>query len=137
MLEVEAHRSGTNVALNKPATQASTLNDKDKFAASKAVDGSASTFSHTAVPEGCSTVEATWWEVELDGLPIDSVTVKNRACNNEESKRCLCRLSETVVMLLDENGDWVDGTMTGDMCGEYEWSYQFSKASRYCKVFDG
>ena len=137
MLEVEAYRSGTNVALNKPATQASTLNGKDKFAASKAVDGSTSTFSHTAQPDSCSAVTSTWWEVELDGLPIESVTLKNRACRDEVNQHCLCRLSQTVVMLLDEDGGWMEVTMTGDMCGESEWNYEFAKASKYCKVFDG
>ena len=139
MLEVEAYRSGMNVALNQPATQSSTHHSNDKFAASKAVDGLTSTFSHTSVQDGCSATASTWLEVELDGYPIESVTIKNRACGSEELQHCLCRLSQTVVMLLDETGDLVDGamTMTGDMCGVYEWSYEYSKASKYCKVFDG
>ena len=71
------------------------------------------------------------------GFPIDLVYIKNRACLDEESKGCLCRLSEAIVILYDEVGAPVYTKMFGDMCGEYDWTYEYAKSSEYCKVFDG
>jgi hypothetical protein len=48
IFELLAYSSGSNVAPLGSASQSSTLNNNPNFAASKAIDGSNTTFSHTA-----------------------------------------------------------------------------------------
>ena len=118
MFEVQVISSGMNVAQGKLAFQSSTL--KDKFDASKAVDGNSNSFSHTkgGLP---------WWEVDLGGsYPIESVHIANRWCRNSDDPRgCLCRLSHSVVSIVDESSDWVASQFLGDTCGQLEVDIEF------------
>ena len=123
LLEVEVFSSGVNVALNKPALQSSTLKS---MAASRAVDGSKETFSHTTSESTFS-----WWEVDLEGsFPIDSVTIWNRYCQSPDDPRgCLCRLSYAVVSFFNGEGQWIATTSVGDTCGKLQWTHRFSGSS--------
>lgn len=99
--EVEVYDSGgNNVALNKLATQSSLwANDNP---ASKAVDGVVGTIagnnygnmSHTHNESGA------WWEVDLGGgFVVKEVRIYNRDDVSME------RLSDSVVILIDDSGD--------------------------------
>ena len=84
MFELRAFSSATNVALNKQATQSSTLRDN---AASRAIDGESLTFSHTNDLNS-------HFEVDLgDTFDLESVEIVNRWCQDEmDPNGCLCRL---------------------------------------------
>ena len=87
-----------NVALNKPTSQGSDFQgNPSKFGASKAVDGDATTFSHT-------NADCVWWEVDLgSSYEISSITIKNRFCGGPaDSPGCLCRLSHAAVSIVDK-----------------------------------
>jgi hypothetical protein len=75
MFEVQVFAGGRNVALKKPATQSSTLNNNPKFNATAAVDGDLTlTFSHKSSSE-----QSHWWQVDLGGSSgIEDVTIQNR-----------------------------------------------------------
>lgn len=126
VFEVEVYSSGKNVAKNKSATQSSTLKT---FSAALAVDGNPRTFSHT------NDTMCSWWEVDLGGLvPIESVKIMNRWCENpSDTKGCLCRLSHVTVSLFD-NKKWISGAWIGDTCGNLGVEYEFAKSAEYCTV---
>ena len=119
MFEVKVLSYGENIARDKMAIQSSTL--KDTTDASKSVDGDETTFSHT------NDVNP-FWEVNLDGpYPIQSVVIVNRWCQNPSDENgCLCRLSHSVLSILDENGDWVASQFIGGTCGQLEVNVAFS-----------
>lgn len=124
MFEVRVMSSGVNVSQGKEAWQSSTLRDRSKFDASRAVDGNTGSFSHT----GDDNVP--WWEVDLgETLPIESITILNRWCRNSDDPfDCLCRLSHAAVTVMDENDNWVASKFLGDTCGVLEINIAFDCA---------
>jgi hypothetical protein len=129
MFEVQVISTGLNVAIGKDATQSSDFKGKAMFAASKAVDDNKNSFSHTGRSE-CGI----WWEVDLgDSFPIESIKILNRWCQAKEDPfGCLCKLSHTVISLLDDDGKWVDGALTGNTCGVLEVERVFEASSEHC-----
>jgi hypothetical protein len=89
-------------AINTPTvtvTQSSTL---EGYAATNAIDGDSSTFSHTESNTG----KSEWWQVDLGvGVyhTIASVRIANRWCGSpDDEPACLCRLSQAKVWLFDD-----------------------------------
>jgi hypothetical protein len=114
MFEVQVFAGGNNVALKKPATQSSTLNNNAKLNATAAVDDDSTTFSHTSSSESSH-----WWQVDLEGLSsIEDITIQNRHCGNEETRKCLCRLSFATVSLLDASDKNIASFTLGNTCGK-------------------
>eukprot|EP00804_Cyclotella_cryptica_P011127 CCRYP_019061-RA/>CCRYP_019061-RA protein AED:0.09 eAED:0.09 QI:216/1/1/1/0.83/0.69/13/1964/1704 len=114
VFEVQAFSGGSNVALEGSANQSSTLNSNVKFAASKAIDASYSTFSHTNDPSA-------WWELDLiTPSAIESVLILNRYCRSDPSDPtgCLCRLSSAKLTLLDNNDSIIAMQSIGNTCNE-------------------
>ncbi|KAL7479736.1 hypothetical protein ACHAW6_005466, partial [Cyclotella cf. meneghiniana] len=114
----------SNIALAGNASQSSTFNNNDNFAASKAIDGSNITFSHT-LPSDLNA----WWEVELQVQSvIDSVVIVNRYCGSDPvvPNICLCRLSSAKLTLFDMNGASVAVRFLRDTCSELVVSEDFS-----------
>ncbi|KAL3790827.1 hypothetical protein ACHAWO_010666 [Cyclotella atomus] len=112
LYELQVLSGGTNVALEKGASQSSTLN---AFAASRGVDGSSTTFSHTT--QG----SAEWFEVDLGAtVTADSIVILNRDCGaSETTAKCLCRLSNANLILLDGSNNQVATIPLGDTCGKF------------------
>ena len=124
--EVQVFSSGSNVALQGSATQSSTLKDSPTFAAANAIDGSNTTFSHTAADD-----EAAYWKVSLqDAHDVDSVVIINRWCQDpSDMPGCLCRLSYSTLSLIDRDG-LLAGTRTlGDTCKSAIVSETFTSGS--------
>jgi hypothetical protein len=98
----------TNVAENKAASQSSTLSP---YVASRGVDGSNATFSHTN--EGSSE----WFQVDL-GTPVtaDSIVILNKGCGGATD--CLCRMSNANLILMDASNNQVATIPLGDTCGK-------------------
>jgi hypothetical protein len=131
VFEVEVYsEGGQNVAVGKHATQSSTPQGDDgsafkTFDASRAVDGSASTFSETADSDSDP-----WWQVDLGGdYFIQSVQILNRYCvDHTDPNGCLCRLSNATVSLieLDQTSDVVATRSLGDTCDLLNIGVSFS-----------
>lgn len=134
VFEVRVFSSGSNVAVGKTATQSSTFQN---FEASRAVDGSAKSFSHTkdgfSVPswEGDT---SPWWEVDLGGLfHIDTVQILNRFCADpSDPDGCLCRLTNATLSLRDQNDLVVESKSFGDTCGLLTLKESFADDSPSC-----
>ena len=125
LFEVKVISDGKNVALGKTARQGSTFNNTTKYSASNAVDGMDSgLFSHTADRH-------VWWEVDLEeAVKIDQVLIKNRWCvRPDDPNGCLCRLSHTLLMLLNEKEEWVDGVLLGNTCYRLDVVHDFAAPS--------
>lgn len=124
VFEVQVLSSGTDVASDGTASQSTTYKRRNKFAASNALDGSTSTFAHTDP----NVEKYGWWEVDLGGsYPVDFVFITNRWCRDTSDPfNCLCRLSHSAVLLLDDSGDWVASEFIGDTCGQFEVNVTFS-----------
>jgi hypothetical protein len=125
--------SGEEVAGSKVATQSSTYRSLPKFAASNAVDGNESSFSHT---DGLNP----FWEVDLgQDFSISSVEIKNRWCvSASDPLRCLCRMSAATISLIDAQGSLVKSLGMGDTCETLLLQYNFKcdDVSEQCvKVF--
>jgi hypothetical protein len=118
MFELQVLSFGVNVARGKTTSQSSTL--KNSFVSSRAVDGNSLTFSHTDD-------SSPWWEVNLGGNhPVESIVITNRWCRDtDDSLGCLCRLSHSVVSIVDQNGGWVASEIIGDTCGKLEVNIAF------------
>ena len=131
VFEVEVYSSGKNIAIGKIATQSTTYNNMTNFAANSAVDGTDTTFSHTAGSD-----KASWWTVKLGGMfPIMSVKILNRWCQSStDPMGCLCRLSHAAVVLLDNQGKWVYTTLIDNMCGIPVYESNFPTSTEYCLV---
>ncbi|KAL3777151.1 hypothetical protein ACHAWO_006586 [Cyclotella atomus] len=117
LFEVEAFLNGVNVALRKAASQSSTYGNNQRFRAAQATDGLvdyAYSFTHTGNVDTFG-----WLEIDLQGTyPIDSVVIYNRWCGNtSDPSGCLCRLSHSALLLLDNNDQWVASEFIGDTCG--------------------
>lgn len=117
MFEVQIYASGSNVAPQGSASQSSTWGN---LAAINAIDSSNSTFSHTADSNA-------WWEVQLtDAVEVDELVILNRYCQGvADSPGCLCRLSNAVVTLYNNNVS-VATRQLGNTCGEHVVSESFS-----------
>ena len=115
MFEVQVFSSGNNVANGKPSAQSSTL--RTGLEASRAVDGDATTFSHTGAQVQGSLV---WWEVDLGNeYSVESVTIMNRWCTDAtDPPGCLCRLSSAELLLVDGQGSVTAALAMGDTCGK-------------------
>jgi hypothetical protein len=110
--EFQVHSSGTNIALHGTAIQSS--NFAVRTDASKAIDGSNSTFSHTKDPNA-------YWEVDLgDMFDIDSIVIVNRYCGSDPADRneCLCRLSSANLMFLGQSNTVLASKIIGNSCGQ-------------------
>ncbi len=113
MFELQAYSSGgVNVAMQGTAIQSSTYANNQKFAASMAIDGNNSTFSHTQDLNA-------FWEIDFNGLvDIEQVVIQNRWCGSEsDPNNCLCRLSNAQLMLTNTIASTVVSSMIGDTCG--------------------
>ena len=101
-----------NLAVEGNATQSSTYQGLSKFEASRAIDGSTATFSHT---QG----DNAWWQVDLGATHhVAHVEITNRWCRNpSDPTGCLCRLSNAMISLLDHNRSIVAAEHVGDTCG--------------------
>jgi hypothetical protein len=118
-VQVYASDADGNIAIGKSATQSSTFNG---FDASRAIDGSVKTFSHTEKElDG-------WWEVDLGAAyHIASVKILNRYCEDEsDPDGCLCRLSDDTIHLIDENNSDVATVSLGDTCAKLILDVPFS-----------
>lgn len=127
MFEVQVYSAGTNVAPNGVASQSSTYKNKTNFAASKAIDKSGTTFSHTHTDD-----KDPWWELELpESIDVDSVVIMNRWCENpSDPQKCLCRLSNARILLIDESGNIVDAANLGsNTCNQLIVETMFSSCS--------
>jgi hypothetical protein len=138
---------GTNVALNKYATQSSTRSNPSAFVAGYAVDGKINTHSETNDNIGkfhilaCklnkyhasfnSTAHfsplflhtASWWVVDLEPL----VTVKNvKIINTPFAPE---RLSRAQVSLIDDAGNYLETSQIGNTKGVQEIDIPFGLAS--------
>ena len=119
MLELQILSSeNVNIALNKTASQSSTLGTNS---ASLAVDGDLTTFSHTDDANAS-------WEVDLgSAFSLQSVMINNRWCGDfSDPNGCLCRLSGATLTLLNEEGDVVSAKSIGDTCGVHQVSMDMS-----------
>ncbi len=115
MFEVQILSSDdVNIALNKAASQSSTLGTN---AAHFSVDGDLTTFSHTDDDNAS-------WEVDLGSTySLKSVMIKNRWCDDSSDPNgCLCKLSGAMLSLLNEEGEVVSAEAIGDTCGVYDLS---------------
>ena len=134
MFEVKAYDlNGAEIELvGTNATQSSTFGNNDKFAASKAVDGDSTTFSHTNDADA-------FWKVDLaQGGQIGTISVENRWCKNRsDPSGCLCRLSNATVSLLDRMGDVVTTASFGNTCGDLNPGLSFDSCVSYslCACF--
>lgn len=111
--------AGVNVALGRNATQSSTF---ENFNASNAVDGVADTFSSTLKEVGA------WWEVNLGGqlIPIQNMTIINYWCFDvSDQANCLARLSDSTLLLLDNDGTVLATRDIGDTTGIFELDFSF------------
>jgi len=101
----------TNLALNQPATQSSTLTANGVTgSASKAVDGNTNGVFFT-VPVSSSSVSATnfnsesWWQVDLgSSFQIEEVKIYNRTDGNDQTGDYYLLISETPFTSNDLNG---------------------------------
>jgi hypothetical protein len=124
VFELKVLSEGNDVAAGKSASQSSTLNNKSKFSASRAVDGNYGTFSNTNDNKA-------WLEIDLGGLyPIDTVVIANRYCgsNPSDPKKCLCRLSNAKLSLINDKGVVVTTKSIGDACGKMNISLEFDSS---------
>ncbi|KAL3796404.1 hypothetical protein HJC23_004201 [Cyclotella cryptica] len=136
VFEVQVFSSGSNVAVGKAATQSSTFQN---FGASRAVDGSAKSFSHTkdafSSPSWDSDTSP-WWEVDLGELfHIEKVHVLNRFCADpSDPNGCLCHLTNATLSLRDQNDLVVATKSFGDTCGVLTVKESFADDSPSCTV---
>jgi hypothetical protein len=134
VFEVQVFSSGSNVAVGKTATQSSTF---QKFDASRAVDGSAKSFSHTKDAYSGPSWESDtspWWEVDLGGLfHIERVQILNRFCADpSDPDGCLCRLTNATLSLQDQNDLVIDTKSFEDTCGVLTVKESFADDSPSC-----
>ena len=98
----DENSSPDDLALGKVATQSTTFSPSSVYGASKAVDGSINTFSHT---NNQVTGARSWWQVDL-GYPVEitSVVIVNRqdcsSCSPE-------RMNDFSIQLIDADGSTV------------------------------
>jgi hypothetical protein len=114
MYEFQVYSSGANVAINNGnvANQSSTFKDNTNFKATNAIDGNNATFSHT------NDTNAYWQLFLTQSVDVDSIVILNRWCNDENDKKCLCRLSQSTIILYDENDLAVATRSIGDTCNQ-------------------
>lgn len=127
IFELQVFSSGFNIALNGKATQSSSWSIGT--AASKAIDGSNTTFSHTNDPDA-------FIEVDFGGVySIESVVILNRFCKDStDSPGCLCRLSNATMSLMDNNDDTITTRSIGNTCGITSLTFSFDSLETNCQV---
>lgn len=111
--------SGVNIAIGRNASQSSIF---DNNIAANAVDDVADTFASTLRENGA------WWEVVLGSqlIPIKSITIMNYWCFDESDQaNCLARLSDSTLMLMDEDGAVLATRDIGDTTGKLELKFDF------------
>jgi hypothetical protein len=108
VFELKAFSAGSNAAYSGTASQSSTLKN---FNAALAIDGNLASFSHT-------NDASAWWRVDLSSpVDVDSVTIHNRWCRSPaDTSRCLCRLSDATLSLLDASGNTLRSVGLGNTC---------------------
>jgi hypothetical protein len=113
VFEVEVLSNSVNVAVDKTATHSDT---HKTFDASYAIDGDEGTFSHTGMADGPNGTD--WLEIDLGGLySIDTIVIHNRWCaNKDDPNGCLCRLSEAMLALADEEGKFIASAQMPNTC---------------------
>lgn len=121
--EVQVFSSGSNVAVGKNSSQASTFVGNGTMTpryAFHAVDGDLTTYSQTDCVNP-------WWIVDLGWpMPIQNVTIINHLCRDESDEAgCLCRLSHAMMLLLDDNESIISSSSFGDTCGQNELVFEF------------
>lgn len=114
------YEDGVNVAIGKQAIQSSTF---ETFDASRAIDGSPTTFSNTAAGDS-----SPWWEVDLGRETlVEYVQILNRYCIDPSDPRdCLCRLSNATLSLLDKDHTYIATKSLADTCGILNAGISFS-----------
>ena len=127
IFELQVFSSGINIALTGKATQSSSWSSGT--VASKAIDGSSTTFSHTNDPDA-------FLAVDFGGMhSIESVVIVNRFCKDStDSPGCLCRLSNATMSLMDNNGDIITTRTIGNTCGVTSLTFSFDPLETHCQV---
>ena len=130
----DENSSSDDLALGKVATQSTTFSPSSVYGASKAVDGSINTFSHTYNPP----TSGSWWQVDL-GYPVEitSVVIVNRqdcsSCSPE-------RMNDFSIQLIDADGStvvdeqFVTTAVASDSKGTTYTGWQENKMARYVKL---
>ena len=124
MFELQVLANGINVAPQGTAIQSSDFKSNNfKFGAARSLDGDNSTFSHTNIEVG------SWWEVDLaNEVEVESIIIINRYCRNpQDPNGCLCRLSQSDLMLYDGMGMAIAKRSLGDTCNTFTISRQFGQ----------
>jgi hypothetical protein len=66
-------------------------------------------------------------------FPIESIKILNRWCQDKlDQQGCLCHLSHAAIFLLDDDGKWVNATLTGNTCGVLQVNHEFEASPDYC-----
>ena len=107
--------------VNVNASQSSTFKGLARFQASNAIDGKATSFSHTDN-------DSPWWQVKLaQEADISSIHILNRWCGDlRDPQGCMCRLSNATLSLLDNQGEVIAAQSTGNTCHKPSLKFHFS-----------
>lgn len=131
----DENSSPDDLALGKVATQSTTFSPSSVYGASKAVDSSINTFSHT---NNQVTGARSWWQVDL-GYPVEitSVVIVNRqdcsSCSPE-------RMNDFSIQLIDADGStvvdeqFVTTAVASDSKGTTYSGWQENKIARFVKL---
>ena len=127
------------VNIAKTATQSTTY---EEYVASYAVDRDNTTYSHTASAsksgKSAQLPANDWLEVDLEeNVEVCSIGIQNRWCENEDDpKKCLCKLSDVNLVLIDELGSVIPNTPVSlnDTCGQSNIKIHFDNKAAFCPV---
>eukprot|EP00956_Cyclotella_meneghiniana_P045617 scaffold376911_cov156-Cyclotella_meneghiniana.AAC.1 len=109
--------SDADLTTGKPASQTSTLqNDDGKYGPANAVDADSASIIHTK--KGNADPNPVW-TVDLEAPhEVASIAIENRYCGDtNDAQKCLGRLSNATVELLDNQDIVVDSKSLGDTTG--------------------
>lgn len=114
------------------AVQSSTFKNSLKYAASKAVDGSITTFSHINDNNA-------FWQVDLaQAQQISFVSIVNRWCgSSSDPSGCLCRLTNATISLLDSQQEVVESACLGSTCADLNPGLNFDLCVSNSSQLDG
>ena len=127
------------VNIAKTATQSSTYKE---YVASYAVDRDNTTYSHTATASRsrkASQLPANdWLEIDLEeNVQVCSIGIQNRWCKNEnDSRKCLCKLSGVSLVLINELGSVIPDTPVSlnNTCDQSNIKIHFDNNAAFCTV---